>query len=99
MDLQETREQVLALLSAVKATLPEMYLGMVPELIEMNEWKIAVEMLCEHFGDQYDRFVPNVVYDKLIAVARLLRVDSAYWGSLRVSEESGECDRQGGNGK
>jgi hypothetical protein len=83
MELHEIQERVVALVELVQKVLPDMNLVDVPDLIAVNEWKVAIEMLCEHFGDQYDRAVPPMVYAELIGVVKILGVDDIYWRSLR----------------
>ena len=83
MDPNQIEEKLVALLSSIRTALPDMYLGNVPELVAVWEFKVAMEMLCDHIGDQYGDICPESVYPDLVAVAQELGVDRRYWEGIR----------------
>ena len=84
MDRDEAEEALIPLLASTQATLPNVDLGDVPDLIEMHEWNVALENLCSHLGDQNEGICPSGIYPVLIAVAQGLGIDRRYWSGLRV---------------
>ena len=84
MNRDEAEDALPPLVASIGAALPDVYLGDVPELIEMHEWNVALEDLCCHLGDQHDGVCPSELYPTLIAVAQGLGVDPRYWRGLRA---------------
>jgi hypothetical protein len=80
---RETEKRLLAILKSIEAARPEMPLDTVSELVRVWEFKIAVEILCDNFADEYGSVCPKSAYDELIGVARALGVDWSYWNDLR----------------
>lgn len=83
VDPNQIEEKLITLLSSIRTALPDIYLGNVPELVATWEFKVAIEILCDHIGDQCGDICPRSVYPDLIAVAQELGVDPRYWESIR----------------
>ena len=76
-------ERLNALVSAIKAEAPELYLGNVPELISVWELRLAAETLCDHIGDQRDNVCPASAYPELVAIVEELGLDRRYFANIR----------------
>lgn len=83
MTREEAQATFRALIATIEREMPDFHLGDVPQMIAVNEWKIAMEMLCDHFGDQRNCVVPRALLPDLVAVAEALRLDPGYWNVLR----------------
>jgi hypothetical protein len=84
VDLQGLEARVEALLASLRAALPGLHLGMVPELIAVREWQVALEMIFDHLFDQNEGRCPGGVYEELLALAQILNVERRYWEDLRA---------------
>ncbi|MEE4137565.1 MAG: MafI family immunity protein [Desulforhopalus sp.] len=83
MNEKELENKLHAVLSSVKAAHPNMNIENVAEFIKYNEWKLAVEVLCENLVEE-KLYVSKETYSDLISAAESLNVEKKYWENILV---------------
>jgi len=77
------------LVALVAATFPDADEGgEVSQWFEVGEWQISVQMLCEYFWGLHAGMVPASMYDELVALAQILKVEPLHWQRLTASTET-----------
>jgi hypothetical protein len=79
MNTSMVRQQFSDLLSSIGTAHPEMPLGDVRDLVDVAEFKVAFEILCDNLVEDYGWSCPRHVYADLVALARVLDIDQGYW--------------------
>ncbi|OAD19605.1 hypothetical protein THIOM_004747 [Candidatus Thiomargarita nelsonii] len=88
---QQIRERLQAVVLSVRRVHPDMYLENVFDFVKYGEWKLAVEVLCDNLYED-KRYIPQDTFSDLIAVGKVLSVDSRYWKDINVEQASPESN-------
>ncbi len=83
MEWEERKARIRRVLAAIEAIYPPDYTRNARELMAVNEWKIALEFLCDNLSEAPGA-LPREIFDELSRVADAMGVDRRYWESLEV---------------
>lgn len=64
-----------------RGTLHEVGITNVIELLDVREYKVGLEVLCDILGEDQIP-IPEITFSQLVAIGEYLKVKSSYWESL-----------------
>lgn len=85
-DLDRMKIRILSLLNQLDGVASQDCLEKANEWIEIGEWKLAIEFICECLYEE-EIVVPNTQHTTLIGLCIDLHLDSRYWKRLPSCED------------
>jgi len=85
MDWEETKERARKVMAALEAMYPREYTENARGFMDVNEWKIAIECLCDNISEA-PKPLTREVFDELRTVADSMGISARYLEILKVEE-------------
>ena len=74
---------MLAMLQQLEAAYPEMRMDDIEGLVNVSEFKVALEILCDNIVETRGWTCPAQVHRELVALALMLKVAPDYWERMQ----------------
>lgn len=83
MGWEETRERARRAIASAEAIYPHEFIENARELMMVNEWRIAIETLCDNLSEA-SRPLPKELFNELSSVATAMGIGKEYLDILKV---------------
>ena len=82
MDIEKLRQDIADNLNNLKHDLPDMGFEDISEYIQVGEYKLAMEVLCNIIFE-YKVLISNTDYIRTLDLCKSLSIDDKYWMTLK----------------